>query len=117
MKEYDMTIDLETLVCTDKAQRDIQNFTNDLTGRERQLLILMTRESKICHRACENLLAKIDLPSLIARGYLAAPGHVTNMDLEKESLFNHKIMAPVHADNDADYSAPDAFLQIAAGTY
>ena len=60
----------DELYCTKKAQDHVQSYHKDLSGRERQLLLLMMRNDTLSCKARSLMTQKVDIISLIKNGYL-----------------------------------------------
>lgn len=53
-----------------EAALEAMNDPNKMSARERQFCLLLQHEDSVSQRACLHLLVKIDVSSLISKGYL-----------------------------------------------
>lgn len=88
---------IDNLQCTDKALAQLQSYTQDLAGRERQFLFLMMRNDELSLRALERFIEKIDVSSLIRRGFLTATegGSTVGYEDPLEEIIEANDSAPV----------------------
>lgn len=93
---------LENLEITHKGVLQTRILSAALKGRERQFMLLLIRNDETSKQACIAMLAKIDIDSLIARGFLKYN--------EPETM-----LEPLH-NNNIDNEDVDPILQLAAGT-
>lgn len=97
-----ITAPLAQLDITHKGVLQTRIQSAALKGRERQFMLLLLRNDEISKQACLAMLPKIDVDSLIARGFL------------KYNESEGNVSAPFKkSERDDDM---DPILQLAAGT-
>ncbi len=109
---------LKELSITHKGVLQTRILSAALKGRERQFMLLLLRNDDISKQACLAMLPKIDVDSLIARGFLKYDDDskkVTNTAQITE--ITDSAAAPLHQQpsDDTIDSAIDPILQLAAG--